>query len=304
MDTSAKSRQAPVTDHGCEDTATWGLLTETPPAERPVTVLEGVLKRESAEHTAHEVRDQQRAWANDLGRMVHELDYLTWAARSPARTHDWVQATYGDDPETFAWLSEAATWSQSVKADLALHHHGKTGTEDAVSEILARCAPPVEQAPQSIPERQPDRQGEITADLVARIRRELDGRLNRIEADPPVWYDELAQHHPDPAARRAAAADVLVWRAVSGQDDVETPLGKAPTGKDTTVRYHQVAHAALHSTPQNHSDNRDAGHDALVSGLCDNWINLEQFRPIQHPAEEQTVQVSTEPDRDFVGWDR
>ncbi|XKH52067.1 relaxase domain-containing protein [Citricoccus nitrophenolicus] len=110
-------------DHDAHSPDEWGLLTATPPADRPVTVLEGVLKRESAEHTAHEVRDQQRAWANDLGRMVHELDYLHWAARS-TRTHEWVQDTYGDDPESMAQLTEAATWPQLVKADPALHHHG------------------------------------------------------------------------------------------------------------------------------------------------------------------------------------
>ncbi|MEO9249131.1 MobF family relaxase [Citricoccus nitrophenolicus] len=288
-------------DHEAHSPDDWGLLTETPPADRPVTVLEGVLKRESAEHTAHEVHDQQRAWANDLGRMVHELDYLHWAARS-ARTYEWVQSTYGHDPQVLARLSEAATWPQLVTADPALHHQGETEADDAVPEILARCTPRTEEPALAAPEHQPASQRAVTADLVARIHRELDGRLNRIESDPPAWYDELAQHHPDPVGRRAAAADVLVWRAVSGQDDAETPLGKAPTAKDATAGYHQAAHATLHPAPENRPDDRAARHDALVSGLSDNWINLEPARPDQRVAEEVLAQYA--PDRDQKGWDR
>ncbi|WP_413543299.1 MobF family relaxase [Citricoccus nitrophenolicus] len=284
-------------DHEAHSPDEWGLLTETPPAERPVTVLEGVLKRESAEHTAHEVRDQQRAWSNDLGRMVHELDYLKWAARS-ARTHEWVQATYGDDPETVARLSEAATWPQLAKADPALHHHGETAPEDAVPEVLARCTPRTEDTPLSMPQHQPESQRGVTADLVNRIHRELDGRLNRIEADPPAWYDELTQHHPDPAGRRAAAADVLVWRAVSGQDDADTALGKTPTEKDNTARYHQAAYTALHPNPDNGPERRDARHDALVSVLSDNWINLEPARIDHRPLEEEVAQRRPDRSRD------
>lgn len=284
-------------DHEAHSPDEWGLLTETPPAERPVTVLEGVLKRESAEHIAHEVRDQQKAWANDLGRMVHELDYLNWAARS-ARTHEWVQSTYGDDPETVARLSEAAAWPQLAKADPALHHHGETAPEDAVPEVLARCTPRTEDTPLSMPQHQPESQRGVTADLVNRIHRELDGRLNRIEADPPAWYDELTQHHPDPAGRRAAAADVLVWRAVSGQDDADTALGKTPTEKDNTARYHQAAYTALHPNPDNGPERRDARHDALVSVLSDNWINLEPARIDHRSLEEEVAQRRPDRSRD------
>ncbi|XKH54439.1 relaxase domain-containing protein [Citricoccus nitrophenolicus] len=290
-------------DHEAHSPDEWGLLTETPPAERPVTVLEGVLKRESAEHTAHEVSDQQRAWANDLGRMVHELDYLHWAARA-ARTHEWVQATYGDDPETVARLSEAATWPQLVKADPALHHHGDTDTEDSVPEILARCTPRTEAAPLSMPQHQPASQREVTTALVTRIHTELDGRLNRIEADPPAWYDELTQRHPDPADRRAAAADVLVWRAVSGQDDAETAMGKAPTEKDATAHYHHAAHAALHPSAEDRPDDHDARHDALVSGLSDNWINLEPVTTAPRPVEEDIEQSTPSRDRVPQDWER
>ncbi|WMY80074.1 MobF family relaxase [Citricoccus sp. I39-566] len=290
-------------DHEAHSPDEWGLLTETPPAERPVTVLEGVLKRESAEHTAHEVRDQQRAWANDLGRMVHELDYLAWAARS-ARTHEWVQATYGDDPEAVARLTDAATWPQLVKADPALHHHGEAAADDAVPEVLARCTPRAEDAPLTAPQHQPESQRAVTADLLARIHTELDGRLDRIEADPPAWYDELTHRHPDPAARRAAAADVLVWRAVSEQDDADTALGKAPTEKDTTARYHHAAHAALNPDPGSGSAERDARHDALVSGLSDNWINLEPAATDPQPAEDQLSQSAPERERDAMSWDR
>lgn len=108
--------------------------------------------------------------------MVHELDYFHWAARS-ARTHDWVQATYGEDPETLAWLTEAAAWPQLVTADPALHHQGETGAEDAVPEILAPCAPRPEGPALAAPDHQPETQREATADLVARIHAELDGRL-------------------------------------------------------------------------------------------------------------------------------
>ncbi|REE02273.1 MobF family relaxase [Citricoccus muralis] len=290
-------------DHEAHFPDEWGLLTETPPADRPVAVLEGVLKRESAEHTAHEVADVQRAWANDLGRMVHELDYLNWATRS-ARTHQWIQDTYGDDPETVARLTDAATWPQLVKADPAIHHHGNAEAEDAMPEILARCTPRTEDAPLSIPQHQPESQREVTTDLQNRIHAELDGRLDRIEADPPAWYDELAQRHPDPAARRAAAADVLVWRAVSGQDDADTALGKAPIEKDATARYHHAAHAALHPEPDSRPDDRQTRHEALVSGLSDNWINLEPAQTDRPPVEEHVARHTPDRDREPQDWAR
>jgi hypothetical protein len=131
-----------------------------------------------------------------------------------------------------------------------------------------------------------------------------DFRLNRIEADPPAGYNELAQHHPDPADRRAAAADVLVWRAVSGQDDAETPLGKAPTEKDNTARYHHAAHAALNSDPDSRPDERDARHDALVSGLSDNWINIEPAPTERRPAEELIEPSRPNRDRESAEWHR
>lgn len=290
-------------DHETHAPDDWGLLTETPPAKDPVAVLEGVLKRESAERTAHEVRDAQRAWANDLGRMVHELDYLHWAARS-ARTHDWVQHTYGDDPEALARLTEAETWPELVHADPATQHQGEPGAEDTVPQILARCTPRPEDPTLAAPKHQPESQREVTTDLVARIQDELDGRLNRIETDPPTWYDELAQHHPNPTTRRAAAADVLVWRAVSGQDDADTALGKAPTEKDNTARYHQAAHAALHPTPENRADEQGTRHEALVSGLSDNWINFGPGSSAGRPVAEQAAQHMPDRDRQVLERER
>lgn len=290
-------------DHEAHAPDDWGLLTETPPAKDPVAVLEGVLKRESAERTAHEVRDAQRAWANDLGRMVHELDYLHWAARS-ARTHDWVQHTYGDDPEALTRLTEAETWPELVHADPATQHQGEASSEDTVPQILARCTPRPQGPTLAAPEHQPESQREITADLVARIHAELDGRLNRIETDPPTWYDELAHHCPAQAARRAAAADVLVWRAVSDQDNAETPLGKAPAEKDATARYYQAAQAALHPTGPGHSKDHDTRHGVLVSRLSDNSINLAPPRPEPTPVTAPTGPAVPERDRDTPGWNR
>ncbi|XKH52065.1 hypothetical protein LG284_08395 [Citricoccus nitrophenolicus] len=137
-----------------------------------------------------------------------------------------------------------------------------------------------------------------------RIHHELGRRLNRIEADPPVWYDELAQHRLDPANRRAAAADVLVWRAVSGQDDAETPLGKAPTEKDATARYHHAAHIALHPAPDGQPEDHGARHNALVSGLSDNWIDLKPPKAAEGPVEERVAQDAPDRDREAADWGR
>ncbi|MGM7670282.1 hypothetical protein, partial [Microbacterium sp. A93] len=126
----------------------------------------------------------------------------------------------------------------------------------------------------------------------------------QIEADPPVWYEEFALHHPEMGARRAAAADVLVWRAVSGQDDADTPLGKAPTEKDNTAHYHHAAHAALNPTAENRTGGRDARHEALVSGLSDNWINLESPQSDHGVADEHIAHHVPAMNRQLRAWDR
>lgn len=60
----------------------WGLMHEQPGAEDPVAALGAILQRSSAERTAHEVKAQQHAWSTDLGRMLHELEYLKWTDRA------------------------------------------------------------------------------------------------------------------------------------------------------------------------------------------------------------------------------
>ncbi|MFP3340844.1 hypothetical protein R0J91_22915, partial [Micrococcus sp. SIMBA_131] len=75
--------------------------------------LKAVLDHSTAERAAHEVAAAERAWANDLGRLVHEFEFLDWAARAE-RTHAWIDAARTDPAENQA-IRDPETWNRRGK---------------------------------------------------------------------------------------------------------------------------------------------------------------------------------------------
>src|SRR5699024_5080409 len=71
----------------------WGLIDRKSAVPSPNEVLGRVLVSDTSDYTADEIQAQDAAWANALGRLCHELEYLRWADRAQ-RTAAWVHDTY------------------------------------------------------------------------------------------------------------------------------------------------------------------------------------------------------------------
>ncbi|MCT2089736.1 relaxase domain-containing protein [Micrococcus terreus] len=251
----------------------WGLMHEQPGAENPVAALGAVLKRSSAERTAHEVKAQQHAWATDLGRMLHELEYLKWADRAQ-RTHQWVKEHYGQDEQALAQLTDATTWSRLVNLDPAQNYQGNPTPGDGLDQITLNCAPSQDQPPLTVPDALDERIEPVFTDLVNRIETATRAQIAALEADPPEWYEPLRAAHPDLGSRRRAAQQVLTWRAVSEQTEATEPLGTAPT-EAIHQPYFTAARAALES-PRLTTDQQ---HQERVVALTQNWVDFSALEP-------------------------
>lgn len=227
----------------------WDLLHEKAPAEAPMEMLEGVLGRSSAERTATETADDELAWANDLGRLMHEREYLGWAGRSD-RTQDWLQKHYPE--ETVDRIVNSPEWRALTNADPKLTHAGEVQPDDSVKSIIERCTIRLE------PDHGPTRigghavpatvgQDDLLADVDARTAAELTSRRATLDADPnpPGWYTRIKDGISDPTHRQEAIDAVMAWRAVSDRDDLPETLGPAPRRGDHLRPYYDRAAASL-----------------------------------------------------------
>lgn len=259
-------------DDAADSPDPWKMMYQTAGPQTPTEGLQSVLKRSTAERTAHEVRDAEYGWAHDLGRMMHEHDYLAFAARS-ARTQTWAITHYGE--QGLEMLQQDPEWPRLVSADPANTHPAPppqtpldpttdvdAGSSDdaatsdgeqvaglSVESIVTDCAPvkPARSGPaemlESITTTRPDQARALTQ-LHRDITDELSQRRQQIESDPPNWWTELAAHSTTERQRETLDA-VLMWRAVSDQTDADTPLGTEPSGNDHLAPYYRAAAGAI-----------------------------------------------------------
>lgn len=255
-------------DDAADSPDPWKMMYQTAGPQTPSEALQTVLKRSTAERTAHEIQDAEYGWAHDLGRMMHEHDYLAFAART-ARTQAWAITHYGE--QGLETLQQDPEWPRLVSADPANTHPApppQTSAELAtgddadpsevadepagdqpegfsVESIVTDCAPvqPARTGPadilESIDTTGTDQSRALTQ-LQSDITDELDQRRQQIESDPPNWWTELAAHSTQDRQRETLEA-VLMWRAVSDQTDADTPLGTEPSGNDHLAPYYRTA---------------------------------------------------------------
>lgn len=237
----------------------WGLFHKTQGAETPVGALKAVLDHSTAEHSAHEVQGVEHAWANDLGRLVHEYEFVDWAARAE-RTSAWIDRRF-PDPQDNAIFRDQATWNQLVNADPARTLPGDADVSASVDAVLAQCK--VRLPPSVLDAHQAP--GEPRAAEAEHVRdravTELEHRCAAVRKDQPPWFLEMAAH----GDCDAALLEVLIWRAVSNQDEHErTPLGRPPATNDALAHHYQRAIEALTQSPDRE----------LIHGLTGNQIDL------------------------------
>ncbi|MBB4734716.1 conjugative relaxase-like TrwC/TraI family protein [Micrococcus cohnii] len=256
-------------DHPSPDE--WGLLHRTPGAETPVGALKAVLDHSMAERSAHEVHAGERAWANDLGRMVQEFEFLDWAGRAE-RTSAWIDQHLPDPGQNQA-MRDPEHWGKLVKADPAQTLPDAPTADDTPVTVLTRCSllPPADPI-EADTDQPPTSRDDAVEDTRTRLTAELDHQVASMRNEPPQWLTDLETERPitDDALRR-----VLIWRAVSDQDDVEdSALGDKPDDTDATAHHYRRAADSIHITddPANSARlHQDA--DARVHTLTDNAVD-------------------------------
>lgn len=223
----------------------WELLNEIEPEGTPAQLLEPVVKRARAERTATETTADELAWSNDLGRLLHEREYIGWSGRSE-RTQQWIEQNYPSD--TADQLLESPYWNTLTKADPKLRHVGPVKPDDSVESIINRCTRELnpDHGPSGIsPHVQPATVGqdELFVDVDQRTDTELSSRRRTLATDPepPQWYRNLNDEIKDPEHRREAINAVLAWRAVSDRDELTEPLGPPPERNDHLRPYYDRA---------------------------------------------------------------
>ncbi|MGO1699614.1 MAG: MobF family relaxase [Micrococcaceae bacterium] len=252
----------------------WGILTETPGPDHRLDALKGVLENSQAEKTAHERAASEKAWANDLGRMIHEYEYLHWAEKS-TRTHNWIRQHYGADTDTATRLTQAETWPILVAADPALTHRGTIDESDTVDTITRDCTRQhrtdfIGDIEHQRADREPS-----TADLQASITAEMNRRVAALESDPPGWLIELEETHQTPDHRQEVLRRIVAWRAVSDQTEATSMLGRSPSPEDSKVisAYYDHARTALADSDPKPSE-ASVFHDELVEQLTHSRIDV------------------------------
>lgn len=214
-------------------------LHEEAGAETTLDALKPVLARAQAEKSAHEVRDAEHGWANDLGRSVHEAAYLQWATRL-TRTQQWLEDQYL--PLTRESIFTDADFQKLVAADPASNHQGEIDQRDTVSSVLARCQKPEPAGAGPggmLPQLSPDTTDQASAlvQVNARIQQQLATRCDEARIDQPQWFTELAEHYQGQQVPPEVLESVVIWRAVSDQEEEPTPLGKEPSTREHTRQY-------------------------------------------------------------------
>lgn len=261
----------PEHDHSADP---WNLMHETNEAETPREYLEPVLNRSTAERTATETKAGELAWSNDLGRAMHEREYLGWAARS-TRTEEWITQHFPpDEAET---LRGSDGWHQLANADPSRNHPGLPEPTDTADQILSRCrqesAAPATPTPIDRPAIAATKgQAQMIEDADTRIHDELTSRRAGLAADPPSWYTKIQQEIPDPQRRDEAVNAVIAWRALSDRDEHPQALGPAPREGDRLRPYYDRAAAA--TSPEQPWTQRPPQHQAHLDQLNTQRIEI------------------------------
>lgn len=209
-------------------------MHEAVASDDPMDALKGVLARAQAEKSAHEIQAAEHGWAHDLGRMIHERSYLTWAART-SRTQHWIEEHY--TPVDATQLFTDGDWQRLVSADPALNHTGEVATAESVATVLARCQRPAEttKGPEGmLAPVLPDNEVQaatLTA-LETQITDQVAIRAAQTRTEQPDWYQELAGDYPEGVVPQRDLDAVLMWRAASNQTDASSPFGKPPPAGD------------------------------------------------------------------------
>ncbi|MGZ1491254.1 MobF family relaxase [Brevibacterium sediminis] len=201
----------------------------------PSYYIKAVVARSTAEKSAHEVQDAELGWANDVGRICHELTYLSWAAKV-TRTQDWLNTQAGTKQQEKIRTDEQ--WQRLISVDPAQTFHGELLQTDTAETIIDRCektaALPVTGSGRMIAatDTATDEQSRLWDQAVSALGDQVSARRAVLAKDPPEWYAALREQYARHPQRDDVINAVIVWRGVSNQTQVDTALGAEPPQQD------------------------------------------------------------------------
>lgn len=210
----------------------WGIM-QAITVEDARQKLEGILKRSNVDKTAHETRDAEHGWANDLSRALSELDYISDISAT-RRTHEWVRATQNFDPAHYADSALMKNLIRAVKnSDQDFQNLPKdiTTVHEATDFFLRhREQDPRELVPTAryLSPDEKEAQQQIQEKISQRVR-----YLIHTQEDEP-WIQEYRGKNP------TLLPEIIKYRALADQDEALTALGESPKGSEHRLtRYHQ-----------------------------------------------------------------
>lgn len=225
----------------------------------PSYYIKAVVARSTAEKSAHEVQDAELGWANDVGRICHELTYLNWAAKVE-RTQEWLNASAEVDQRDRIRADE--NWQRLISVDPAKNFHGEVLPGDSTQAIIDRCEKPPEQPVTGTGDMivatsaATEEQAHIWDQAMFDLDDQVAARRAVLAKDPPEWFATLNEQYAHHPRRDDVINAVIVWRGVSNQAEVETPLGVEPPNEDYLRPYWDRMQAVMNDR----SDHRVHSH--------------------------------------------
>lgn len=228
--------------------------------DNPSHYIKSVVARSTAERSAHEVHDAELGWANDVARICHELTYLNWAAKV-TRTQEWLDANAEVDQRNRIRGDE--NWQRLISVDPAQNFHGKVLPGETAQAIIDRCEKPYEQPVTGASDMiaatsaATEEQSHIWDQAMFDLDDQVAARRAVLAKDPPEWFATLNEQYAHHPRRDDVINAVIVWRGVSNQTELETPLGAEPPKQDHLRPYWDRMQAVMNDQ-SDHNDNSHA----------------------------------------------
>ncbi|SEB29810.1 MobF family relaxase [Arthrobacter woluwensis] len=292
---------------------TWGMM-HTIQSESAGEIIAGILRNATAEKTAHEVREAEHGYANDLGRILHELDYTGHAARATAAAH-WVHTHL---PEQASELLNHPDWPDLITADIATAiPDGPPNPGPSIAQLAAavrnHTASPVTgenrilTALSSFPPMTEEQQ-RVKDLLQHKAEERLTVLTHETLTERPTWWEAAEETLGAEEARRRLP-ELLAWRAVA-EVDTTTPWGPPPRPNSYAHRFYTHIKDSI-PVPSHTEDDAWENIDEITrrtdETLADVAATNAEIDAIlgwdDAPEDPASTQAPEAPEQDSVSWD-
>ncbi|WP_288781796.1 MobF family relaxase [uncultured Kocuria sp.] len=218
-------------DHDTDSTDTpdpWAMIRPIE-TNNVMETLSGIVKKSSAEKTAHDVQDAEHGWAKDLARHCSDLDYVVELSAT-RRAHS-IAERLGKDPNHLAHETSMIELVQTIKrldADVDDVPETVTTLTEATEHLKRTCTHTDQYQLIPTTTHPTGEEDEAQTQILSAINSRADTILQQ-EKDQP-WARTARAMYPD------ELRNIAQWRALSDQDPENTDvLGQAPPENETRL---------------------------------------------------------------------